>query len=255
MAAVSSNYVGSNITTRTSLATNANTVTASAGYYPNAVTYTVPAMTVPTSTSASGTGTRKITVTPSTTSQYINLPTGYNNATAYFQINAMTNGSATGPSSVSGTGATVTAGSNTLTFSKTISITPVITTTGYISAGTATNATVQLTATVTTKAAATITPGTTTQTISAGIYLTGAQTIAGDADLVAGNIASGVNIFGVEGTYTDDATATASDILSGETAYAGGRLITGNLVVQTYYTGSGQPSSSLGQNGDIYLQS
>lgn len=55
---------------------------------------------------------------------------------------------------------------------------------------------------VTTKAAATITPGTTNQTIASGTYLTGTQTITGDADLVAGNIKNGVSIFGVTGTYT-----------------------------------------------------
>ena len=113
----------------------------------------------------------------------------------------------------------------------------------------------QLTATVTTKAAATYTPGTTNQTIAAGTYLTGVQTIQGDADLIAENIASGANIFGIDGTFTDDATATASDIVDGETAYVEGRLITGNLIIQRYYTGSGIPSSTLGVNGDLYLRS
>ncbi len=44
-----------------------------------------------------------------------------------------------------------------------------------------------------------ITPGTTSQTIAAG-YHDGAGTVAGDADLVASNILSGVNLFGVTGT-------------------------------------------------------
>lgn len=52
-----------------------------------------------------------------------------------------------------------------------------------------------------TKAAATITPGTKNKTIAAGTYLTGKQTIAGDADLVAGNIKKGVKIFSVTGSY------------------------------------------------------
>lgn len=174
--AIPTTYVGSGITERTSLATNANTVTASAGYYPSAVTYTVPAMTVPTSTSASGSGTRKITATPNTATQYINLPTGYNSATAYFQINPI-------PSSY-----------------------------------------VQPTYT---KAAATYTPGTAAQTISANTYLTGAQTIQGDEDLVGSNIISTANIFGVQGT----------------------------VVINKYYTGTSAPASTLGSNGDIYFQS
>lgn len=110
-----------------------------------------------------------------------------------------------------------------------------------------------------TKGATTYTPGTTNQTIAAGTYLTGIQTIIGDADLIASNIKSGVNIFGVAGTYsgldTSDATATAGDIVSGKTAYVNGREVEGSLVVQTYYTGSTTPGSSLGINGDIYLQS
>lgn len=54
--------------------------------------------------------------------------------------------------------------------------------------------------TMPTKAAATITPGTTNQTIAAGQYLAGAQTIIGDADLISANILAGANIFGVQGT-------------------------------------------------------
>ena len=62
--------------------------------------------------------------------------------------------------------------------------------------GDTTTATEQLTV----QAAQTITPTTSNQTIAAGKFLTGAQTIAGDANLVASNIKSGVTIFGVEGT-------------------------------------------------------
>lgn len=54
---------------------------------------------------------------------------------------------------------------------------------------------------VTKKSAATYTPGTSDQSIASGQYLSGTQTIKGDANLVAGNIKSGVNIFGVTGTY------------------------------------------------------
>lgn len=51
------------------------------------------------------------------------------------------------------------------------------------------------------KGAATITPGTKDQTIAAGRYLTGAQTIKGDADLLPENIAVGKNIFGIAGSH------------------------------------------------------
>lgn len=51
--------------------------------------------------------------------------------------------------------------------------------------------------------AQTIMPGTSNQVIAAGRYLTGAQTILGDADLVPNNIRAGTNIFGVVGTMID----------------------------------------------------
>ena len=60
----------------------------------------------------------------------------------------------------------------------------------------------QITGSVTGKSAATYTPGTSDQTIASGQYLSGAQTIKGDSNLVAGNIKSGVSIFGVSGTYS-----------------------------------------------------
>lgn len=57
-------------------------------------------------------------------------------------------------------------------------------------------------------------------------------------------------------TDTSDATlSAASQLLNGITAYNGaGAKITGTLAFSTIYTGSSAPSSSLGVNGDIYLQ-
>ena len=164
------------------------------------------------------------TVTPTTSQQVVEADSGYD-ALKRVTVNAMPSGSATAPASISGTAASVSTGTNTLTLTKTVSVTPTVSA-GYVSAGTAGNSSVSLTASVTTKAAATITPTTTNQTIAAGTYLTGIQTIAGDADLVGSNILSTANIFGVQGT----------------------------VVVQNYYTGSSAPSSSLGSNGDLYLQ-
>lgn len=64
---------------------------------------------------------------------------------------------------------------------------------------------IKLTGTIVSKEAQTYTPTTTEQTINAGQYLSGVQTIAGDANLLAENIKSGVTIFGVVGTYTGEA--------------------------------------------------
>ena len=181
----------------------------------------------------------------------VTAPAGYYSAAA---SKSVASGSAAGPSSLSGSSASVSTGTNILTLTKTnVTTTPTVSP-GYVSNGTASTATVSLTANVTTKGAAIITPGTTNQTISSGTYLTGTQTIAGDADLVAGNIKAGTKIFNTTGTYTSDATAAAADIVSGETAYVNGSKVIGTLVVQKYYTGSSAPSSSLGNNGDIYIQ-
>lgn len=64
--------------------------------------------------------------------------------------------------------------------------------TAYVASG-------KVTGTIQSQGAQTITPGTSNQTIPSGKYLTGAQTILGDADLVPENIKSGVNIFNVSG--------------------------------------------------------
>ena len=84
----------------------------------------------------------------------------------------------------------------------------------------------KVTGTMPSKGAATITPTTTDQTINAGQYLSGTQTIKGDGNLVPENIISGKSIFGVSGS----------------------------VVIQKYYTGASDPSSSLGNDGDIYLK-
>lgn len=50
-------------------------------------------------------------------------------------------------------------------------------------------------------------------------------------------------------------TATASDVVSSKIFIkADGSQGSGSLVIQHYYTGSATPSSGLGVNGDIYLQ-
>ena len=128
----------------------------------------------------------------------VTVPAGYYSSQ---QTKSVAAGSATAPATISGSSASVSTGTNTLTLSKTISVTPSVTA-GYVSAGTAGNSSVSLTASVTTKGAATITPGTSNQEIASGTYLTGKQTISGDANLVAANIKSGVSIFGVAGSLS-----------------------------------------------------
>lgn len=61
-----------------------------------------------------------------------------------------------------------------------------------------------VTGSIKSKDTSTYTPGASDITIDAGQYLSGAQTIQGDANLVSGNIKSGVSIFGVSGNYAGD---------------------------------------------------
>ena len=218
--AVSGISPGGNVQTSKSYTVSSSgniTISPDTGYNAmEAVALTVPAQTLPTSTSSSATSgySSKATVNRSTSDQYINIPTGYNAAGAYYKVNAVANGSATPAASISGTSATVSTGTNTLTLSKTVSNTPQVSA-GYVSSGTAGNSSVSLTASVTTKAAATYYPSTSDQTISASQYLTGVQTIKGvtTTNLTADNIKSGVTvqvgdssdsdrILSILGTYT-----------------------------------------------------
>ena len=91
-------------------------------------------------------------------------------------------------------------GGITGTVSAAQNITPTVSA-GYVSAGTAGTISVSGSDTLalTAQAAKTITPGTTAQTIAAGQYLTGAQTIAGDANLIGQKIKAGGSIFIVDG--------------------------------------------------------
>lgn len=70
----------------------------------------------------------------------------------------------------------------------------------------------KISGTIPSKAAATITPGTSNQTIAAGQYLSGAQTVAGASTLIASNIKSGVSIFGVTGNFAGVATSNCTRV-------------------------------------------
>lgn len=85
----------------------------------------------------------------------------------------------------------------------------------------------KVTGSITSKSAQTYTPGTTAQTIASGQYLSGTQTIQGSSALTSANIKQGTSIFGVTGTFTSDATATAEDIAEGKTAYVNGSKLVG----------------------------
>ena len=140
---------------------------------------------------------KSYTPTTSQQSETVSADAGYDGLSSVaITVNAMPSGSVTAPSTIEGTSATVSTGTNTLTLTKTVSVTPSVTTAGYVSSGTAGNANVRLTASVTTQTAQTIHPSTTQQTIASGRYLTGTQTIAPvtTTNLTADNIKQGVTV-------------------------------------------------------------
>ena len=129
-----------NIATKTSsnMTVSGATVTAPAGYYASDASKSVSSMTLPTSTAASATSgyTSKATVSRSTSDQYINIPTGYNSAGAYYKVSAVANGTEGTPTATKGT-----------VSNHQVSITPSVTnTTGYITGGTKTGTAVTVTA-------------------------------------------------------------------------------------------------------------
>ena len=114
---------------------------------------------------------------------------------------------------------------------------------GYVSAGTAGSISVSGSKTeqLTTQAAKTVTPTKSSQqAVASGVYTTGAVTVAA-----------------IPAAYQDvtGVTAAAGDVVSGKSIVdSSGATVNGSLVIQHYYTGSTAPSSSLGVDGDVYLQ-
>lgn len=168
------------------------------------ITYEDKTVTPNTSTqqveASSGKTLRSVTVNP-IPSNYV-IPTGTTNISANGTYNVKNYATATVAVSGGGGGTSINNQSLTVTPSESQqSFTAASPYTGYspvtVNAITAT----YVGTGVTRQAATTYTPGTSNQTIAANRYLTGAQTIKGDANLVAGNIKKDISIFGVTGTY------------------------------------------------------
>lgn len=89
---------------------------------------------------------------------------------------------------------------------------------GYTSNG-------KVTGSIQNQAAQTITPGASDKTIASGKYLSGTQTIKGDANLLAENIKNGVSIFGVIGSFAGESSG-GSKIAQGTVTGAGTEPVT-----------------------------
>ena len=75
--------------------TSQQTVTADSGYdaLEEVIVNAMPSMTLPSSTSATSSGTSKATISASSSTQYLNIPTGYNATAQYYTISASGGGS------------------------------------------------------------------------------------------------------------------------------------------------------------------
>ena len=114
----------------------------------------------------------------------------------------------------------------------------------------------KITGSIASKAAATYTPGTADQTIASGQYLSGAQTVKGDANLVAGNIKSGVSIFGVAGTYEGSGSSGSGIQAQHITSKSDTITISGNGTVKVwgygYYSSGTYSKTTYAFVGDGY---
>lgn len=99
-----------------------------------------------------------------------------------------------------------------------------------------TNWTLQ-TGTMANNGAFSLTASSSDQTVTAGYYSGG--TLAGDADLVSGNIKSGINLFGINGNSnvvdTSSGDAAAGDIANGKICWVDGSQITGSMFTNQKY--------------------
>ena len=178
----------------------------------------------------------------------VSIPAGYY---ASAVSKSVASGSATTPATTVTANPSVSINSSgliTATASATESVTPTVSA-GYVSTGTAGTITVSGSGTLqlTTLGATTWTPTTSNQIIAAGRYLTGAQTIAGDANLVAGNIKSGVTIFGVTGTFVYEGMTVAT----GNTSMAWNTFIARGTTNTTSFTAV-QPTSAGSNSQEIH---
>ena len=93
ISAISKIYVGSDIDRQNSadLFVDGPNITAPAGYYERDASASVLTMTLPTSVSTTSSGVSKLTIMPTISNRYINIPAGYNSTASYYTINGDAN--------------------------------------------------------------------------------------------------------------------------------------------------------------------
>lgn len=184
------------------------------------------------------------TVSPTTSQQTISPDSGYDGLSSV-TVNAMPSGSASTPTTTIMANPSISVSSSgliTASVSGSQSVMPSVSA-GYVSSGTAGTVSVSGSNTeqLTTMAAQSITPTTSQQTVStSGKYMTGNVTVNAippEYVIPSGNLPISQNGTGIDvSSYATVSVAVPSPSFV------------------TYYTGSSTPSSSLGSDGDIYLQ-
>lgn len=199
VAAIPSDYIGSEVPQKSSsdMTASGATVTAPAGYYAEAASKAVPSgsastpdTSIPVHMDVSLSATGLITATASGSQSVTpNVVEGY--------VDRGTAGTVSVDSLKKVQLSTQAAKTVTPTESEQTAVASGKYTTGEVKVGAIPSNYVG--SSVPTQAAQTITPTTTNQTIASGKYLTGAQTILGDANLVPESIVENITIFGVTG--------------------------------------------------------
>lgn len=214
--AISSTYVGTGIARKTSsdLTSSGATVTAPAGYYESAATKTVASGTAGTPTATKG----------SVSNHAVSVTPSVTNTAGYISGGTKT-GTAVNVSAselVSGTYTVDSSGTKDVTNYASASVPSGTAGTPTASKGSVSNH------------AMTVTPSVTNTTG----WITGSTKTGTGVSVSASELVSGSETKTANGTY--DVTNLASLVVA--------------VPIVTYYTGSSAPSSSLGSNGDIYLQ-
>lgn len=151
----------------------------------NYASASVPAMTLPSASSGSPTGASKATIARSTSAQYINIPTGFNNTAQYYTVSAVPNGTEGTP--------TVSRGAVS---NHSVTVTPSVTNSaGYIYGGTKTGTAV---------------------TVSASELVSGSETKTANGTYDVTNLASLVVAIPIVHYYTSSQAPTSADGANGD---------------------------------------
>lgn len=217
---------------------------------------------LPTNATSYSTGAIQGTIASSTSTRYLNIPSGYYPQDKYYKLSAMPSGTLGTPRATKGT-----------VSNHSVSVTPSVTnTTGYVTGGTVNGTAVTVSASelvsgtlnvtsagtkdVTNYASASIPSGTEgTPTATKGTVSNHSVSVTPSVTNTSGFISGGTK----NGTAV---TVSASELVSGTLSVTenGTKDVTNyasvnvNLTFSTIYTGSSNPSSSTGSNGDIYLK-